>query len=152
MELDSMKLENQIQKYMLLPLKKLMKIADKEFQLLRRMEVSDENGYVQCFCCPNSKAKYKHYKLVDSGHFIPRGHYGTRYDPRNVHPQSKHCNLYLAGNHAAFRDEMVKTFGKRTVEEMEAIKDKTPQPWREFVIGVILDSRAKIKELKKKGL
>lgn len=147
-----MKKETLEKRYMLTPLNKLMKIADREFQLLRRMECADANGYVQCFCCPKSKAKFKHYSQVDAGHFIPRGHYGTRYDPRNVWPQSVHCNLYLSGNHSAFRDEMVKTLGKRTVEELEEDKDKTPPFWKEHVIKVILNSRKKIKELKSRGL
>lgn len=140
-----MKPENYIQKMMMTPLAKVEEIAAKEFQLMRRLECSDANGYTRCITC----GVYRYYKNIDAGHFIQRYHKGTKFEPNNVWPQCYRCNCELSGNHAVYRDVLVKKLGRHAVEIMEENKDKTPPLWKEKVIEVILKSRERIKEIKK---
>ena len=58
-------------------------------QLLRRLEESDDNGYCACVTC----GKVDHYKNMDGGHFIAKGHSSFwALEEENINPQCKGCN------------------------------------------------------------
>lgn len=67
----------------------------------------------QCVTCG------KHFKHIEAGHWIPRGHESVRYDERNVHSQCRRCNQYLGGNPVKYRKFMLDNYGKEVVEELE---------------------------------
>ena len=64
------------------------KLADKWFSKYIRLRDSDSHGIIFCITCK----KPFHYKQGDAGHFQPRQHLKTRFDPRNVNGQCKYCN------------------------------------------------------------
>ena len=134
------------QRFMLLKLNEVQKRADVVFQKMRRMEEANDAGVVRCVSC----GRFHHFSQVDSGHFIPRAHKGTRYERFNVWPQCKHCNYHLHGNTSKFRERLVELMSKEGVENMEADKDKEtwhPKSWREHCIDIYLSSKKRIKEL-----
>lgn len=140
-----MKEEKMRQKLMLMPLNQLEKKADKEFQLRRRMEEANKDGIVRCITCNT----IGHYKSFDAGHFIPRGHKGTRHEVINVWPQCKRCNKWLNGDHARYRDQLIKKIGKDGVEHLEASKDLPKwgpgTSYRDWCIEVFIYSHHLIK-------
>lgn len=137
-----------IQRLMLLDLNDLQKKTDCEFQLRRRMECATDEGIVKCVSC----GAFGHYKTFDGGHFIPRQHKATRYMSANVWPQCKKCNKWLNGNHANYRENLVKKISKEAVEEMESVKNHEnwkPMTYREWCIEIYLESKKINKNLKK---
>lgn len=144
-----MKKDKMVSRLMLLDIKKLTKKADREFQLLRRLEESDKQGVVRCISC----GIFGSYKKFDGGHFIQRQHLGVRYEPNNVWPQCKKCNKWLSGNHAKYRDALIKKIGRDGVERLEEDKDRVS--WgqgvtrREYLIESYLHHKELVKELKK---
>lgn len=125
-----------------MPLKKLQKKTDDEFQLMRRLEEADECGTVECISC----GALGHYKEFDGGHFIQRHHLGVRHEASNVWPQCKKCNYHLGGNHAKYRDALIKKLGPGGVELLEMTKDNAPAYWREWLINTFFYAKKRIAE------
>jgi hypothetical protein len=71
----------------------LIQELDELFSLYVRLKDADSKGDVICVTCYN---KFN-YKDVDAGHYIPRGHFATRWDEDNVKPQCINCNRYNYG-------------------------------------------------------
>lgn len=83
----------------------------------------------------------------DCGHYRSTGSApNLRFDERNAHGQSKHCNRYLAGRAVDYRLGLINRIGLPAVEALEA--DNTP---RKFSIdelkAIIALYRQKAKEL-----
>lgn len=87
----------------------------KAFQLLRRLEEADDNGY--CTCISTGKRQY--YKDMDGGHYLSRRYRPTEIEHDNVWPQSKYANQYLAGDPLNYRDNLIKKIGLDRVERLE---------------------------------
>ena len=51
----------------------------------------DGGRWGACVTCPPG-TPYKRYEELQAGHWIRRKFNGTRFDPRNVHPQCRYCN------------------------------------------------------------
>lgn len=135
-----------IQRLMLLDLNDLQRKTDKEFQLRRRLECATDEGVVKCASC----GIYGHYKNFDGGHFIQRGHKGTRYMSANVWPQCKKCNHHLGGNYADYRERLVKKMGEEAVKRLESVRDVEvwkPMTYREWCIEIYLESKKIVKTL-----
>jgi hypothetical protein len=82
----------------------------KAFQLLRRLEEADDNGFCECVTC----GVVKHYTEVHGGHWLPKGKSSYfSLDKRNVWPQCPGCNLFG-----------MKRFGKSEVDQMLADSNK----------------------------
>ena len=141
-----MKEENLRQRLYMMDLNDVQAKADKEFQKMRRLEESNNDGIARCISC----GAFHHYKMGDGGHFIPRQHKGTRYERMNVYFQCKHCNKWLHGNHAKYRDGLIKKIGRDGVEELERIKDILPYhpsvTWREWCIETYFQAKKKVQE------
>lgn len=81
----------------------------------KRYVLHDHPDLVKCFCC---------HKLIDwkydcdAGHFQSRRYEATRFDERNVHPQCKHCNMYLSGNIGVYYEQIEKTYGEGTASRI----------------------------------
>lgn len=87
-------------------------------QLLARISAADENGWVECVSC----GKKDHYKYMQGGHFIPKGHssyWALREE--NVHPQCPGCNMFGMRHGTAsqaYTIWMQDYYGKDFVQEM----------------------------------
>ena len=87
---------------------------DKWFSLFIRLRAADSNGMVHCYTCPERK----HYKEMECGHFIKRGHEATRWDKNNCRPQCKECNGCKDGRADVFEDELREELGDDVVNKM----------------------------------
>lgn len=88
-------------------------------QKLARIAAADDNGNCQCVSC----GEWHHWKEMDGGHFIPKGHSSYwALQKENVHPQCKACNNYgMRYGTAAQRYTvwMIDYYGKDFVDDME---------------------------------
>jgi len=91
-------------------------------QKLARVAAADDNGNCQCVSC----GEWDHWKNMDGGHFIPKGHSSYwALQVENVHPQCKGCNGFgMKHGTAASRYTlwMQDYYGRDFIEEMEATK------------------------------
>jgi len=90
----------------------------KAFQLLRRLEESDDLGLCTCI----STGERGGYKTMDGGHFISRTCRATELEHDNVWPQSKYANQYLHGDYHNYRDHLVAKIGLDRVERLEDLR------------------------------
>ena len=102
---------------------KVIRASQAQFNLMRRMQEADGHGY--CICCCTGRRI--HYKALDGGHFISRSKARTRFEPMNVHPQSKASNAHDFGN----QDQeqyclfMINRYGQEEVDALvERSRDK----------------------------
>lgn len=132
-----MKLEKLVKKQSFSALKKIL---DKLFsEYIRR------RGKGKCFICKC----VKHWKQQQAGHYIPRRHMQFRYDEKNVNCNCVRCNVMLHGNMIAYREEMVKTYGKEWVEVMEAERHKPFKLYTSDLITQISYYKQEIEKLNK---
>lgn len=84
---------------------------------------------------------------VDAGHYRSVGAAGhLRFHEDNVHAQSKHDNLWEAGNAVEYRGWLIERIGLSRVEALES--DNAPHKWRrEEVLAIKAAYAAKLKEL-----
>ena len=102
---------------------KIVNDGQKQFNLMRRLQEANENGMCQC-CCLGTWHKYT---ALDAGHFISKTKQATRFEPFNVHPQSKFSNNHKLGDDDKifYTMFMMERFGReKTVEIMERAKEK----------------------------
>ena len=55
---------------------------------------------------------------MDAGHFQTRVKYATRWDPQNVKPQCKRCNMTNGGHQYEFGIHLDQLYGPGTAEEV----------------------------------
>ena len=91
-------------------------------QKLVRLAAADDNGYSHCWSCGNQF----HWKEMDGGHFIPKGHSSYwALKVENVHPQCKPCNNRGSRFGTAsqwYALSMVDYYGREFVDEMQLTK------------------------------
>ena len=92
---------------------KWMAQADKWFSEFIRLRDSDEFGRVTCVTCSHRG----HWRDLQCGHWITRGHMATRYDERNCHTQCRGCN-YNGGQHLKHHMFIANTYGHSAVDEL----------------------------------
>ena len=127
--------------------RKVLRTAQTKFNLMRRLQEADDRGYCVC-CCTGRRI---HYKALDAGHYISRSKALTRFDPMNVHPQSKASNAHQFGNQSQeqYADFMVKKYGSWDVDELyERSRDKE-FTWREHPEELISNMVKWAREIKK---
>lgn len=66
----------------------LFKEADRLFSILVRLRYLQFNNKVECYTCRTSY----HFKGMECGHFVGRGHSLTRWLEENARPQCVTCN------------------------------------------------------------
>ena len=108
-------------------------IDDLDFVFSRyiRIKESDKNGSVSCYTC----GKIHHWKELQCGHFIKRGHMQLRWDSRNARPQCIECNCSQFGN--------IEQYEKNLNDEQQGL----PEQLREISREVYKYSREELKEL-----
>lgn len=126
--------------------------ALKLFQLKRRLESCNEDGYCACVTC----GKVGHYTKMQGGHFIPKGKSSYHaFNDDNVHVQCPGCNLYgmkhgiAAHNYTMF---MIEKYGKKRVNAMLADANKPIKLYASDYREMIRSYNAAINKLKSKML
>ena len=127
--------------------RKVLRISQKQFNLMRRLQEADDHGYCVC-CCTGRRI---HYKALDAGHFISRSKARTRFDPMNVHPQSKASNAHQFGSQS---DEQYGEFMRDnfTEEQMADLYERSRDKeftWRDHKEELISNRVKWASEIKK---
>ena len=94
-----------------------VKQLDSVFSKYIRYSAVESDGLVWCVTCQNKLGP----KAIQNGHYYSRGHYGTRWDEMNCHPQCVGCNVFKKGNYTEYAIYMVDRYG---IEEVKALKVK----------------------------
>ncbi len=76
-----------------------------------------------CYTCNT----WKHWKLMQAGHFQPGRFPIFLFDERQVHAQCYRCNINLKGNWPRYYERMVQDYGLEEVEKMIAQKNNFKQ-------------------------
>ena len=104
-------------------IRQLIKIADRWFSLLIRLQAADNKGSVTCVTCGTTK----HYKdHMHCGHFIVRVWMRTRYDPQNVAVQCNYCNTWLGGNPENYYPYMLDKYGQNHIDYLKKLSREAP--------------------------
>jgi len=90
--------------------KQLEVILDRVFSNYIRIRNADINGFIRCITC----GKQAHWKRADCGHYVKRGHSGTRFNEQNCGEQCHFCNRMRNGEEQAHRMYIEKTYGEGT--------------------------------------
>jgi hypothetical protein len=125
--------------------KELITILDRVFSEYIRLKYSDVNGYCKCVTC----GAIRRWNDIHNGHFINRGVKATRFDERNCRPQCCTCNTYHSGKHYFFRAALIDIYG---LDEITELEHKAMMGGNHCVIQLqemIVEYRAKVRELKK---
>lgn len=83
--------------------------ADRWFSRFIRLRDADENGICTCITCGIKR----HWKQIDSGHWIKRQHQATRFNEYNCHAQCKRCNGFEQGRDSEFEKYIIQTYGQK---------------------------------------
>lgn len=92
--------------------------ADKWFSRFIRLRASDKNGVGRCVCCGKLNSIVK----MDCGHYVKRQFMATRFSEVNCQLVCKHCNNFLQGNDARFREYLVKQYSEEQIQLIESSK------------------------------
>lgn len=70
---------------------------------------------------------------MGGGHYIAKAACGAEYyfHEKNVHAQCTYCNLTLEGNRPAYREFILRTYGKKTLADLETNYHK-PSPYFDY--------------------
>lgn len=122
----------------------------RQFQLLRRLEEADDNGFCECVTC----GEVRHYTTVHGGHFVPKGKSSFyAFDSDNVWPQCPACNLYGMKHGTAaqvYTLYMIRKFGKRHVDNMLANQSTPIKLYAKDYREMLADFNARIKNEKQR--
>jgi len=124
---------------------KLKKELDTWFSLYIRLKYSNEYGMVQCY----TSGRVYHYKQIHAGHFMSRRHLSTRWDERNVKPQSAADNLFGQGEQYKFGMLLDSEYGEGTAEELQIIARQSFKMYRVDYEEKISYYKKLVKNLKK---
>lgn len=113
---------------------KVVESSQRRFNKMRRMQCADDDG--MCVCCCTGLA-YR-FTEIDAGHFVSATKQATRFDPENVHPQSKHSNNHNLGDDAKidYTMFMMERYGRNGINTIRA-KAKTTKKWGESHLELI---------------
>lgn len=97
--------------------RQLVKKLDLVFSQWVKMNERLPIGAWSCVTCGTM---YASRDQIQSGHFIPRGYYATRWDEMNVHTQCKRCNGMRAGEWLKYEFYLVEKYGRKEIEAMKS--------------------------------
>jgi len=111
----------------------------KWFSLFIRERDKKEN----CISCKKSRSSYH------CGHYIPKSKGEQFYfNEENCNKQCSYCNLFLSGNLAKYRTNLIKKIGLEKVEELEKLKPITDNRDTEFYKKLAKFYKKKYEDLK----
>ena len=106
--------------------KTLKRLLDDTFSYYIRLR---DKG--QCYTCRIKKD----WKDMDAGHYIKRGHFGTRWNEKNVNCQCRSCNRFQGGKMAIYALKLEKDYGPGILQELEQLKkDGESKPLNSLVL------------------
>lgn len=91
---------------------------DRIFSEFIRLRDSDANGYCRCISC----GKIQYWREVDCGHYVNRGHMGTRFSERNCNAQCRKCNRFDEGCNIGYTRGLIAKYGIKVINELDAKK------------------------------
>ena len=115
------------------------KKAVTDFNMYIRLREADKNGMVTCVTC----GKRLHYKEANAGHFK----HGLDFVEDNQHAQCVYCNQYLSGRLDKYTIYMIDRYGRKRVDELEALANKAHKYSIPDLIELRQDFKDKIKTL-----
>lgn len=126
---------------------KLKEKLDVIFSKYIRLRDADENGYVKCVTCDYVGYWFK--GKIQNGHYIRRNVLITRFDETNCHGQCESCNLWKDKNEMqmTYRESMVKMYGTRKVNKLEASRHQTMKVDKHWYKEKIEHYKKLVKEL-----
>jgi hypothetical protein len=119
------------------------KLACEIMQLHARLKETDSNGNGFCFSC----GRAIHFYEGQGGHFQAKGFDYNKActDPRNIHLQCYHCNMFDEGNKAGYSLHMTKEYGEEIIEVLFLMSKQPHDP--DHIEQVIKDYRMYNREL-----
>jgi hypothetical protein len=112
----------------------LIRKIDAAFSRFIRKRAADEYGFCTCVTC----GVRLHWSEIQAGHWIKRGHAGTRWDERNVYPQCPGDNLYKDGLQDVMGGHIMNLHGPETINELLRLK-RTAKRWSMPELRELLD-------------
>lgn len=97
---------------------KLKEKLDRVFSHYIRLRDSNKDGYCRCISC----GTIVFWKEIQNGHYVNRGHMGTRFDEKNCNAQCIRCNMFDEGNNIGYTRGLINKYGIRVISELEAKK------------------------------
>jgi hypothetical protein len=88
--------------------------ADKWFSEWIRLRDAGPDGRVKCCTCSHTN----HWRYLQCGHFVTRGHQSTRFDEQNCNTQCRGCN-YNGGQHLKHATFIDGKYGAGTAAKIE---------------------------------
>ena len=64
-------------------------------------------------------------KEMQAGHAMGGRTSGILFEEKLIHPQCKHCNIFLGGNYGEYALFMIDTYGRKEFERLRALKHTT---------------------------
>jgi hypothetical protein len=120
-----------------------IKALDKAFSQWVRLSGADHRGMVSCWTC----GKEKHWKEVDAGHFQTRAKYSIRWEPLNVKPQCKHCNMTNGGHQHLFAKRLDAVYGEGTADKLTFEGNQVRKWPLDEIVALSALYRSKVSEL-----
>lgn len=87
--------------------------ADKWFSEFIRLRDAGPDGRVKCVTCSHTD----HWRYLQNGHLVTRGHQSTRFDEQNCSAQCRGCN-YNGGQHVKHAAAIDARYGAGTSEAL----------------------------------
>lgn len=100
-----------------------VKKLDEVFSRYIRQKYADDFGMVSCYTCGTKK----HWKEMQNGHYISRGHMATRWEESNCRVQDSACNVFRNGNYVEYSHRLLKEIGEEALDELMAKKKEIKQ-------------------------
>jgi len=86
-----------------------------------RLRDTKELGGAFCISC----LQWCEFDELDGGHFIPTTSSAIRFDERNINAQCIKCNRFMGGNVRHYLKGMIRKYGQKVVDELEAREHET---------------------------
>lgn len=96
---------------------------DDVFSRYIRQKYADDFGMVSCYTC----GAKKHWKDMQNGHYISRGHMATRWDEENCRVQDAACNIFKGGNYVEYSHRLLKEIGEEALDRLMEKKKQIKQ-------------------------
>lgn len=131
--------------------KKLIKELDKYTSILVRLGAADKNGITTCY----TSGERVYWRQLDAGHYISRRFMRTRWDLKNIRPQSVKDNRYLGGNYKVYEKKIKAELGEDEVLKLwdKAYSGKKIPTYEleEMLVEIKQKYKELIRERKEKG-
>lgn len=102
--------------------KKLWKVFSRYIRLRDSLRTtggdldSEGNPLIYCITCDHMYP----IQQMQAGHWIPRGHWSTRYHEANVNAQCARCNKWGGGEPQIYEDKIIAIYGKDIKAELKS--------------------------------